>query len=110
MSFTGELFGAFRMPTLRPGVSLLIHSCCRTWWAEAAEMRAAVRRVLVSIFKFGILEGIQYVQKMQKKVIPDHVEGMQRMNVVTKGRVVEKDWAVKYKYEQDWLDSSYTDS
>jgi hypothetical protein len=34
-----------------------------------------------------------------EKVIPDHVECMQRMNVVTKGRMSEKDWAVNNGYE-----------
>jgi hypothetical protein len=35
-----------------------------------------------------------------KKVIPDHVECMQRMNTVTKGRVSEKDCVVNDDYEQ----------
>jgi hypothetical protein len=37
---------------------------------------------------------VRTVQYMQKKVIPDHVECMQRMNVVTKGKVSENDWSM----------------
>lgn len=63
------------------------------------------------VWKLGILYVVvRYVQCLQKKVIPDHEECMQRMNVVTKGRVSEKDWAVNNENEQDWIDSFYTDS